>query len=431
MNINFQALGCRLNEAELETWVSQFLKLGHQVTTDSAEADIMIFNSCAVTAEADRKSRKQIGRLHRNNPRAKMVVTGCHASLNQEQVKNYLGVDMVVSNQDKDHLVEKTLDHFNLPDSVSQVDTEAALFLRGRHRAFIKVQDGCRYRCTYCIVTIARGAERSRSIDDIVNEINELHRHGVQEMAITGVHVGGYGSDTGSSLYALLNEILARTEIPRIRLASVEPWDIPDNFFNLFRDSRLMPHMHLPIQSGSDSVLRRMARRCKTAEFTRIVEKVRGEIPLFNITTDLIVGFPGETEQEWQQTLDYVERTGFGHMHIFTYSRREGTKAAGLPGQIDPTIKKERSRQMHQLAAQLKAKELEKHLGNTYPVLWEQQANRDAGLWTGYTPHYHKMVSDDAGIRAAEISDVVVDQVSGDGLKLVNHSRQSELHTCF
>ncbi len=429
MNINFQALGCRLNEAELETWVNQFMKLGHQVTTDCSEADIVIFNSCAVTAEADRKSKKYIRRLHRNNPRAKMVVTGCHASLNQERVKNYLGVDMVVSNQDKDDLVEKTLDHFDIPGSVSQLDSEAALFLRGRHRAFIKVQDGCRYRCTYCIVTIARGAERSRSTEDIVNEINDLHRQGVQEIAITGVHVGGYGSDTGSSLYALLSEVLERTEIPRIRLASVEPWDLPDNFFSLFRDSRLMPHMHLPIQSGSDSVLRRMARRCKTAEFSRIVEKVRSEIPLFNITTDIIAGFPGETEQEWQQTLDYVERTGFGHMHIFTYSQREGTRAAGLPGQIDKIVKKRRSRQMHALAARLKKDELQKHIGTSCSVLWEQQINQESFLWTGYTPQYHKIVSSDANINAAKITDISVDQVSQDGIYLVNRVGQKQILT--
>ncbi|TDJ28491.1 MAG: tRNA (N(6)-L-threonylcarbamoyladenosine(37)-C(2))-methylthiotransferase MtaB [Gammaproteobacteria bacterium] len=431
MNINFQALGCRLNEAELETWVNQFLKLGHQVTTDSTKADIIVFNSCAVTAEADRKSRQQIGRLHRSNPQAKLVVTGCHASLNQDRVKNYLGVDMVVSNQDKDDLVEKTVDYFDLSAPAGALDVEGALFLRGRHRAFIKVQDGCRYRCTYCIVTIARGAERSRSIDEIIIEIKELHRQGIQEIVITGVHVGGYGSDTGSSLYVLLSEILARTEMPRIRLASVEPWDLPDNFFRLFHDARLMPHIHLPIQSGCDSVLRRMARRCKTAEFSRVVEKARSEIPLFNITTDIIVGFPGETEQEWQQTLDYVERTGFGHMHIFTYSPREGTKAAGLPGQIDKSIKKDRSRQMHELAAQLKAKELRMHLGTSCSVLWEQQINEENGLWSGYTQHYHKIVTDDSSIRETNITDVTVDKVSGDGLSLVNLDRLKEISVSF
>jgi threonylcarbamoyladenosine tRNA methylthiotransferase MtaB len=431
MNINFQALGCRLNEAELETWAGQFLKRGHQVTTDSAEADIMVFNSCAVTGEADRKSRQQIGRLHRANPDAKLVVTGCHASLNSEAVKSYLGVDLVVNNQNKEALVEQALTQFSASDLDLEPGSENSLFLRGRHRAFIKVQDGCRYRCTYCIVTIARGEERSRSIDEIIDEINLLHRQGIQEIAITGVHVGGYGSDTGSNLYQLLSEILDRSTIPRIRLASVEPWDLPDNFFRLFKDTRLMPHMHLPIQSGSDSVLRRMARRCKTAEFTQIVEKARESVPLFNITTDIIVGFPGETDAEWRQSLDYVERTGFGHMHIFSYSRREGTKAARLSGQVEKAVKKERSRQMHELAAKLKKKELAKHIGSSCSVLWEQQINQERSLWTGYTPHYHKIVSDDVNISEARISEVTVDRMSGDGQRLVNNAVQTEVKQTF
>jgi len=430
LNINFQALGCRLNEAELETWASGFLQQGHQVTTDCEEADIVVFNSCAVTAEADRKSRQQISRLHRRNPGARLVVTGCHASLNADIVKNYFGVDLVVKNDSKDSLVEQTLTEFGVPAGEGST-SETALFLRGRHRAFIKVQDGCRYRCTYCIVTIARGAERSRSINDIVDEIKRLSAQAVQEIAITGVHVGGYGSDTGSNLYELLSEILDRTEIPRIRLASVEPWDLPPHFFRLFQDSRLMPHMHLPIQSGSDTVLRRMARRCKTEEFSRIVEMARDSAPLFNVTTDLIVGFPGETEAEWQQTMDYVESTGFGNMHIFSYSRREGTKAAGLPGQVEKSIKKERSQQMHQLAAKLKAIELQKQIGYTCPVLWEQQINQQAGLWTGYTPQYHKIISSDTTIQESKITDIKVDQVSSNGMTLVNCSRQTEVQQIF
>jgi len=431
MNINFQALGCRLNEAELESWASQFLVRGHQVTTDSSEADIVVFNSCAVTSEADRKSRQQIGRLHRSNPDAKLVVTGCHASLNSEAVKNYLGVHLVVDNQNKEGLVGETLDHFGDSQEKLEPGNENALFLRGRHRAFIKVQDGCRYRCSYCIVTIARGAERSRSINEIIDEIQALYRQGIQEIAITGVHVGGYGSDIGSSLYALLSEILERTEMPRIRLASVEPWDLPANFFELFQDARLMPHMHLPIQSGSDSVLRRMARRCKTAEFSRIVEKSRDAMPLFNITTDIIVGFPGETEREWRQSMDYVEATGFGHMHIFSYSRREGTKAAKLPNQVDKKIRKERSLEMHELAARLKMIELEKHVDASCSVLWEQQLNQEANLWTGYTQHYHKIISDDASISDAKITDVKIDGVSPDGNSLANQAGQRVIANCF
>lgn len=192
-----------------------------------------------------------------------------------------------------------------------------------------------------------------------------------------------------------------------------------------------MPHMHLPIQSGSDTVLRRMARRCKTEEFSRIVEMARDSAPLFNVTTDLIVGFPGETEAEWQQTMDYVESTGFGNMHIFSYSRREGTKAAGLPGQVEKSIKKERSQQMHQLAAKLKAIELQKQIGYTCPVLWEQQINQQGGLWTGYTPQYHKIISSDTTIQESKITDIKVDQVSSDGMTLVNCSRQTEVQHFF
>ena len=185
VKINFQALGCRLNEAELESWAGEFMKLGHAVTSDGGEADIVVFNSCAVTREADRKSRQQINRLHRANPRARLVVTGCHASLNPEAVRDYLGVDMVIGNADKEELVERLLEGFDIPVDPDPA-VENPLFLRGRHRAFIKVQDGCRYRCTYCIVTLARGEERSRGVDDIIEEINHLHRGGVQEIVAPG-----------------------------------------------------------------------------------------------------------------------------------------------------------------------------------------------------------------------------------------------------
>ncbi len=271
-------------------------------------------------------------------------------------------------------------------------------------------------------MTIARGDERSRNIDEIVSEINFLHSSGVQEIVITGVHVGGYGSDIGSSLYALINEILARTEVPRVRLASVEPWDLEDNFFELFRNPRLMPHMHLPIQSGCDSVLRRMSRRCKTTEFLEIVEKAREAVPLFNITTDLIAGFPGETEREWQQTMDFIERVGFGHMHIFTFSPRAGTKAATLAGQLDNATKKARSRQMHELAVRLKEQELKKHLGGTVPVLWEQKLSSTDDYWLGYTPHYHRVMSNNKSIHESDIMSVRLDQLGGDGLVLVNQA---------
>ncbi len=387
MKVNFQALGCRLNEAELESWTQQFAARGYQSTADRAEADLIVFNTCSVTAEADRKSRKLINRIRRENPDSRLIVTGCYASLQPEVVQTRLGVDLVVANSHKDQLVDRALQHFGLALQPA-LDDHPSLFRRGRHRAFIKVQDGCRYRCTFCIVTLARGEERSRSAQEIIDEINQLHRSGVQEVVISGVHVGGYGSDIGSNLYELLQRLLAHTQVPRIRLASVEPWDLPKQFFTLFENPRLMPHIHLPLQSGADSVLRRMARRCKTDEFRKVVEQARAMDPLFNITTDIIVGFPGETEDEWHQTMEYVESIGFGHIHIFSYSRRAGTKAAGLPGQLDKAVKKQRSAEMHQLAASLKKKELLRHDGRNTRVLLEQAVD---GVWNGYSNYYHRV----------------------------------------
>ncbi len=418
MKVNFQALGCRLNEAELESWSNEFIQKGHQLTLDSTEADLVVFNSCSVTAEADRKSRKLINRIHKSNPQSKLVVTGCYASLQSEKVKNQLGVDLVISNQQKDKLVDLVQSKLNIPAHSVQSSDESSIFARGRHRAFIKIQDGCRYRCTFCIVTVARGEERSRAQQDIIEEINKHHQLGVQEVVITGVHVGGYGSDTGSNLYELLSEILDKTSIPRIRLASVEPWDLPDNFFELFKDDRLMPHMHLPLQSGSDSVLRRMARRCKTAEFTQIVEMARTSIPLFNITTDIIVGFPGETEDEWADTLQFVEQTGFGHMHIFSYSKREGTKAARLGNQVDKQVKKERSQQVHNLARKLKLKEMEHHVNKQYNVLWENRLSQNPQLLSGYTPHYHRIVTHSHDAISSKISLATVKSLNSDHFML-------------
>ena len=393
MLIHLRTLGCRLNEAELETWAQSFQKAGHQITRKQNEANIVIVNSCAVTADAARKSRQLIRRIHRENPQAKLVVSGCYATINEDEAAQLLGVDLVVSNKDKNQLVEKTLSSLNLNTmpAMSTEPGETSLFSRGRQRAFIKVQDGCRYRCTFCIVTVARGEEVSRPIQVIIDEINSLHQQGINEAILTGVHLGGYGTDIDSNLSKLIQTILAKTSIPRIRLGSLEPWELPAGFFSLFQNTRLMPHLHLPLQSGSDSVLRRMARRCKTNEFIDIVEEARQSIPHFNVTTDIIVGFPGETEEEWLESYNLIKKIGFGHLHIFTYSSREGTKAATLPNPVKNEIKKQRSKQLHQLAETMKSQFIEKNNGEKFDVLWEgykQQLDKGEQLIFGYTPNY-------------------------------------------
>ncbi len=418
MRIHLKSLGCRLNEAELETWARSFQTQGHSISNSIASSDLVVVNTCAVTQEAVRKSRQIIRRLHRHNPMAKLVLSGCYASLSPTSATDLDGVDLLIPNQDKDQLVEITARELDL-QTMPTIATEpgaAALFARGRNRAFVKVQDGCRYRCTFCIVTLARGAEHSRPLADIIEEINGLMAHNIKEVILTGVHMGGFGSDTGSDLVELINAILSDTDLPRLRLGSVEPWDLSDHFLDLFRNPRLMPHLHLPLQSGSDSVLRRMARRCKTDHFEQLVQRARNEIADFNVTTDIIVGFPGESEQEWQEGLELIQRMCFSHVHIFSYSPREGTKAAGMPGQISSVVKKQRSRELHLLASQMKQAAMNKYLWRSLPILWEQttaQDDKDSVKYSGYTPNFLRVETEvpsgvvlDNEIREARLTSV-------------------------
>ncbi len=423
--VHLTSLGCRLNEAELQTWSHDFAELGIETTNQTQEASIIVVNTCAVTGEAARKSRQTIRKLHRKNTSAKIVVTGCYASLEKQDAEEILGVDLVVNNRDKTELASRAaelIEWQSMPYAATE-PAESAIFSRNRERAFIKIQDGCRYRCTYCIVTIARGDEVSRTVDDIIDEINLLHQQGVKETVLTGVHVGGYGTDLGCDLYTLVQAILARTEIPRIRFASVEPWDLPESFFDLFKDKRLMPHMHLPIQSGSDRILKKMSRRCKSESFLKLIAKARSVEPSFNVTSDIIVGFPGEQESDFELSKSMVEAAQFGHVHTFSYSKREGTKAANLPQQVDEPIKKQRSKSLHQVAASVQKKVAGSMLGKTCEVLWEGAGKpSDAGKvkYFGYTPNYHKVcVEVDMAYKISnQILKCQIESISDTGLLL-------------
>lgn len=373
MRIHLGALGCRLNEAELERWANDFGAAGHALAEAPADADVMVLNTCAVTREAVAKSRRRLQRLQRENPAAKLVVSGCYSELEPAGALASLGVDLVVPNAHKDRLVPLVRAAFDDPSmpAAATLPSEQSLFRRNRHRAFVKVQDGCRYRCAFCIVTVARGAERSRPVADLVGEVQSLVAGGVREVVLTGVHVGGYGSDLGTDLAALVRALLADTDVPRLRFASVEPWDLSDDFLSLFTDPRVQPHMHLPLQSGSDAVLRRMSRRCRSGDFARLVSELRETVPGFGVTTDIIAGFPGETEAEWQETLRFVESQRFSHVHAFTYSEREGTRAASMPGAVPVPRRRERTRELAALAARLREEALREAVGGVAEVLWE------------------------------------------------------------
>ncbi len=389
-------IGCRLNEAEVAGWRRDLARRGHAPVPRLEDADVAVFNSCAVTAEAARQSRKHARRLHRRNPRARLVLTGCFATLEPEAAADLAGVDLVVPNADKDRLVELLLEGLEEGGAPAAAREPAARLhpSGGRTRAFVKIQDGCRNRCTFCIVTAARGEERSRPIAAIVDEIAALHAGGCLEAVLTGVHIGGYGSDLGTTLRDLLDALVRETTIPRLRLGSLEPWDVPDDLFDRWAACpRLMPHLHLPLQSGSDAVLRRMGRRCPADRYRALVARARAAIPDLHLTTDLIVGFPGETDDDHARTLDLLAELRFGHVHTFAYSPRPGTAAAGFADPVPRVVQKQRSADVHAVAARLQAAALQARVGETRPVLFEGRTHAVVGGWstTGYTDTFQRV----------------------------------------
>lgn len=400
MRVYLNSIGCRLNQSEIETMARQLLANGHEIVGDPSAADKVIINTCTVTREAAKDARKMTRRVHRENEGAGIFLTGCYATVAPGELLPLKGVQQVVGNDQKEHLVQ-LLDP-EAKTALPLFDREPILreFLTGQTgntRAFVKVQDGCDNRCTFCITTIARGAGRSRRVGDVVAEIQALAEAGYQEAVLTGVHMGSYGRDLdeGIGLGDLVKAILGHTDIPRLRLSSLEPWDISPDFFDLWQDPRLLPHLHLPLQSGSDRILRRMARRTNQVSFRQLADEARGVIPKLNLSTDIIVGFPGESEHDFQESLDYVAEIGFSRLHVFTYSRRPGTAAAKMDGQLPKAVKKERVRRMIALGQELSLAFHEKFIDQTADVLWETASGADDnGLrWLGYTGNYIRVTA--------------------------------------
>jgi threonylcarbamoyladenosine tRNA methylthiotransferase MtaB len=402
MRIYLESLGCRLNYAEMASLGRQLAGAGHVLAATADQADICVLNSCAVTGDAARKSRQLARQMAHANPAARLFVTGCYATLEGDAVSALPNVALVVGNARKDQLLamigevgEQT--QTGAPFRLSASDSgenrgEPVVGTGSRTRAFVKVQDGCRNRCTFCIVSVARGGERSRAISEVVDEINGLCSEGCREAVLTGVHLGAYGRDRGDDLRSLVSAILADTAIPRLRISSLEPFDLAPDFFDLWRRSggRLMPHLHLPAQSGSDEVLRRMARRNSVADFEALVRAARLCIPGLTITTDLIAGFPGETEAAFEQTVDFARRVGFAHVHVFAYSARAGTAAARFSGQVPEAERRRRSRVLAGLDSELGQDVRSSFLGDTRAVLWESSTAGGSGAvrWSGLTDNY-------------------------------------------
>lgn len=395
MRIYLGSIGCRLNQSEVDMIARDLLAIGHEVVSDPEAADKAIINTCAVTREAAKDSRKIARRLTRQNPAAELILTGCYATIAPAEQVNPHGVGRIVKNADKDRLLQ-IIDP-SAPKDIHRYEIEPILrdYLTrngSNTRAFVKVQDGCANRCTFCITTIARGRSTSRPVAEVVQEINALSAAGYKEAVLTGVHLGSYGKDlpAKTDLRELVRNILAGTDIQRLRLSSLEPWDIPEGFFELWDNPRLQSHLHLPLQSGCDETLRRMARRTSKSQFRSIVVDARKMIPQLALSTDIIVGFPGESDKDFQESMEYVSEIGFSRLHVFPYSKRPGTAAAQMEGQLPKSTRKERARMMIALGEEMSLAFHKSNEGQTKSVLWERvDAADEAGLrWVGYTENY-------------------------------------------
>jgi len=408
------SLGCKLNQSEMDALAERLAQAGHEIVASPAQADLCILNTCAVTGVAAQKSRQALRRLHRENPHACLVATGCYAELSPGDLQNLPGVQLVAGTQAKERLADLLLKAAAwLPPSKgpgTQAKEQLADLLAGQGptpvpwsdrpaprthtRALVKIQDGCDNACTYCIIRLARGPQRSRPPDEVVAEVRARREAGYQEVVLTGVHIGAYGRDRharapGVDLWGLVARILAETDLPRLRLSSIEPWDLPETALRLWDDPRLCRHLHLPLQSGCDATLRRMARRYTSAEFAGLVAAARSAIPDLAVTTDLIVGFPGETHEEFLESLAFVRSLGLARAHVFPFSSRPGTPAATMPGQVPAPVKAGRAGAMRRIAEASERAFQQQFIGRTLQVLWESACESAAGpVWSGLTGNY-------------------------------------------
>lgn len=422
-------LGCKVNAYETEAMQHLLEEAGYEIVPFTQKADVYVINTCSVTNMADRKSRQMLHKAKKNNPDSIVVATGCYVQTSEKEVLNDLSVDIVIGNDRKHDLVrlleEYSLDSVN--DTVDDINDGKhdfeELFIdqtKEHTRAFIKVQDGCNQFCSYCIIPYARGRVRSRRFENVIAEVERLAANGFKEVVLTGVHLSSYGVDfeEATGLLELIQAVNAVKGIERIRLGSLEPKIVTEHFASeLSKLDKICPHFHLSLQSGCDATLKRMNRKYTTKEYERGCELLRKYFVHPAITTDVIVGFPGETEEEFEQTKAYLEHIHFYEMHIFKYSKRKGTRAAVMPDQIDEQIKASRSEKLIALGHDM-SKEFRKfYIGKNEEVLFEEKAViGDKEYFVGYTKEYVKVAKETAEnlenqIVSGRISGMLTDEI--------------------
>jgi len=391
MKVYLDMIGCRLNQSEIEIMARQFSTAGHTLVADPADAELAVVNTCTVTVAAAADSRKTIRRIARSGVQ-RIIATGCWSSLYPDQARDLLGVTGVVPNMEKETLVSSLLDLDQVLIDREPLERVLIPGTRLRTRAFIKAQDGCRHHCTFCITTIARGDSWSVSRETVLNEIKAAVRGGTQEAVLTGVQLGSWGKDLNPPLKLedLVLSVLKNTQVSRLRLSSIEPWDVSPALINLIREDRVARHLHLPLQSGSVAVLRRMARAITSDQYAALVNRIREVVPEIALTTDILTGFPAETEEEFTESLDFIQQMNFAAGHVFTYSAREGTPAAEFPDQVPHPVRKQRSALIRDLLAVSAAGYRKRFVGSDQTALWEQVEKGEDGSWkaTGLTDNY-------------------------------------------
>lgn len=432
-------LGCKLNQSESDQISRQLRQAGVTLVPFGGSADLYIINSCTVTHVGDRKSRHLVRQAVRSNPESFVAVVGCYAETDPGAVAAIEGVGAVLGNRSKDDLLS-TLRSLGLEfpgETGMNMDAAADLSLRSpvdaRTRAFVKVQEGCDNLCSYCIVPTARGHQHSRPAGEVIAEIRGLTSEGYQEVVLTGVNITAYGRDHGASdaremsqgrgLLMLLERVLAETDVPRIRLSSLQPEDWSSDFYRIWDSGRVCRHLHFSLQSGCDSVLRRMRRRYNVDRYRRVVDEARRALAGVALTTDVIAGFPGETDAEHEETERFLRSIGFAGLHVFKYSPRSGTPAAEMGGQVDPRVKQERSDRLMALAGEMSEDYRRQFLGATLEVLWEEEISqgqrRGLGIhegWTGLSDNYVRVYAGGGEALGGSISGARAERLAGDGV---------------
>ncbi|WP_101772723.1 tRNA (N(6)-L-threonylcarbamoyladenosine(37)-C(2))-methylthiotransferase MtaB [Peptostreptococcus faecalis] len=395
--VAFYTLGCKVNQYETEAMLEMFENRGYTNVESEEYADVYVINTCTVTHMSDRKSRQYIRRVKKKNPDALIAVVGCYSQVSPEEILDIEEVNLVMGTNDRRSIVDK-IEELNTESKVSTVDdimkvrqfeeTEITQ-TNGKTRAFIKIQDGCDRYCTYCIIPYARGRIRSRNLEGIIKEVKKLADNGYREVVLTGIHVASYGKDLDEdiSLLDVIKGVSKIDKIERIRLSSVEPILFSEKFVEeICKIKKLVPHYHLSLQSGCDETLKRMNRRYTVSEYEEIVNTLREKIPNVSITTDVIVGFPGETNEEFSKTLAFLKDISLMHMHVFKYSPRKGTPAAKMKDQVDPQLKQMRSDALLSLSTKNFKKFAEKFSDTKLKVLFEE-VDKD-GMYEGLTDNY-------------------------------------------